>query len=110
MYKIVRRNEGTLRQIASNKSANNLINKDISPAVSLATTKAIDYYEKETTPYDRIYFMLEGELELTFDDQNNTLQKGDACFIARGTEYEMRGTFEAVVINQPAFGTNEITE
>ena len=105
MYKIVRQSEGVFRQIAENKSANNLINKDVSPNISLATTKATDYYEKETTPYDRTYFVLDGELELTVEDDTNTLQKGDSCFVHKGTEYEMRGTFEAVVINQPAFGT-----
>lgn len=104
MYKMIRKSEGTLRQIADNKSANNLITKDISPNVSLATTKATNYYEKETTPYNRIYYVLEGELELIVSGETNTLQKGDSCFIGKDTEYEMRGTFEAVTINQPAFG------
>ena len=106
MYKIVRQSEGTTRRITDNKSANNLITKDISPGVSLATTEATDYYEKETTPYDRIYFVLEGELELTVGGKTSNLQKGDACFISRGTEYEMHGTFEAVTVNQPAFGVD----
>ena len=30
---------------------------------------------------------------------------GDVCFIEKGTEYEMAGTFNVVVVNQPAFGT-----
>jgi len=104
-YKIVRESEGTVRQIAPNKSANNLITKEISPEISLATTKATDYYEQETTLYDRIYYVLEGELELTVDNETSTLKKGDACFIGKGTTYEMRGTFEAVTVNQPAFGS-----
>ena len=105
MYKIVHSTEGAIRQIADNKTANNLITKDISPDVSLATTKAIDYYEKEITSYNRIYFVLDGELELIINDEINALQKGDSCFIGKGTEYEMRGTFELVIVNQPAFGT-----
>ena len=107
MYKIVRESEGAVRQIAPNKIAYNLISKDISPNVSLATTKASDYYEEETTPYDRIYYVLEGELELTIQGESNTLQKGDCCFIGKGTIYEMRGTFEAITVNQPAFGSIE---
>lgn len=103
MYKIVRESEGSIRQIAPNKTANNLITKDISPNISFATTEATDYYEKEKTTYDRIYYVLEGELELSFDSEANTLQKGDACFIGKGTTYEMRGTFKAVTVNQPAF-------
>ena len=105
MYQIVRQSEGAIRQITDNKTANNLITKDISPDVSFAITKATDYYEKETTPYNRIYFVLDGELELTVNSEANTLQKGDSCFIGKDTEYEMRGTFEATVVNQPAFGS-----
>lgn len=60
MYKVVRESEGIVRQIASNKTANNLITKDVSPGVSFATTEATDYYEKETTLYDRIYYVLDG--------------------------------------------------
>lgn len=37
IYKIVRESEGVIRQIAPNKTANNLIGKDISPNVSLAS-------------------------------------------------------------------------
>lgn len=105
MYKIVRKLEGSIRQIAPNKTATNLIGKDISPTVSFATTKASNYYEEETTPYDRIYYVLEGELELTIAGEASMLQKGDTCFLSKGTTYEMRGTFEAVTVNQPAFGS-----
>lgn len=107
MYKIVRESEGRIRQIAPNKTVNNLISKDISPNVSFATAKASDYYEKETTPYDRIYYVLDGELELIIEDKTSPLRKGDSCFISKGTAYEMRGTFEVATVNQPAFGSIE---
>lgn len=105
MYKVVKASEGTIRQIAANKTANNLITKEISPAVSLATTEATDYYEKEACEYDRIYYVLEGELRISSDDVESTLQAGDACFIAKGTVYEMHGTFKVLTVNQPAFGS-----
>ena len=105
MYKVVRDSEGVVRQIAHNKTANNLITKDISPNISVATTEAADYYEKETTPYDRIYYVLDGTLELTVDGDSNSLRKGDVCFISKNTTYEMRGSFKAVTVNQPAFGS-----
>lgn len=104
MYKIVKASDGILRKISDNKSANNLITKEISPGVSLATTKAVDYYEKEISEYDRIYYVLEGKLSLAFDNHVTILDKGDACFISKGTEYEMSGTFEIIAVNQPAFG------
>ena len=105
MFAIVRESEGTMRRIAENKTANNLITKTISPELSLATTEATDYFEQEMTPYNRIYYVLDGQLEVTIDGETSTLQKGDACFIGEGTMYEMRGTFKAVIVNQPAFGT-----
>ncbi len=105
MYKVIRKSEGVVRQIAPNKTATNLVTKDICQDVSFATTKAVDYYEKETTPYNRIYFVLDGELELTIDGDTQVLARGDTCFIGKDTTYEMRGTFEAVTVNQPAFGS-----
>jgi|GEM_PF-760124 len=105
MHTVVKASEGTIRRIADNKTANNLITKEISPGVSLATTEATDYYEKETSGYDRIYYVLDGELQISSDGKESTLQAGDACFIPKGTTYEMRGTFKALTVNQPAFGS-----
>jgi len=105
MYKVVRSADAVVRQIADNKSANNLITKDICPDISLTTTKATDYYEQETTPYNRIYFVIEGEMELTVGGSSEMLLVGDACFLEKGTTYEMRGSFNAVTVNQPAFGS-----
>jgi ethanolamine utilization protein EutQ (cupin superfamily) len=106
MYKVVRKSEVSIRKIADNKVALNYITKDISQEVSLATTEANDYYEKETTEYNRIYYVLEGTLLLVFDKEEISLQAGDTCFVKQGTTYEMKGTFKAVMVNQPAFGTS----
>lgn len=105
MYKVVKTTQGTVRQIAANKTATNLITRDITLDLSLATIEATDYYEQETTQYNRIYYVLEGELELTIDGKTTKLQSGDTCFISKATTYEMRGTFKAVTVNQPAFGS-----
>ena len=106
MHKIVRAQEATVRHINDDKAVFNLITKDITPNMSLATTKAIDFYEQETTAYDRIYYVLEGEIELQFgNDDAQVVAAGDACFIAKGTAYQMSGTFHTVVVNQPAFGS-----
>ncbi len=104
VFKIIRSQDGVVRQIAENKIVTNLITKEISRNVSLATTKATDYIETETTTYDRIYFVLDGVLELTYEGEASVLAKGDACFIPKGSTYEMRGTFEVVAVNYPAFG------
>lgn len=84
MHKVIKASEGVARQVAKNKIVNNLVTKETSPAVSLATTDATHYYEKEVCAYDRIYYMLEGELHINSDGQESTLHVGDACFIAKG--------------------------
>ena len=105
MYKIVKSDDGNFRQITESKSANNLITKEISSTMSLATTEGVNFYEKEVTKYNRIYYVIEGELELGFDGTFSKLSIGDSCYIDAQTEYEMRGTFKAIVVNQPAYGT-----
>lgn len=107
MYRVVRRPEALVRKIAENKVAVNYITKDISQEVSLAIIEATDYYEKETTAYNRIYYVLDGTLVLVFNGEEMSLHVGDTCFIEKGMTYEMKGTFEVVVVNQPAFGTNQ---
>lgn len=105
MYKIVRKIEAKVRQIAPNKTADNYITKETTPVFSFATTKGDNYYEKIKAGYNRLYFILEGELVLTFNGKEERLRKDDTIYIEKNTEYEMTGTFNAVVINEPAFGT-----
>lgn len=105
MYKIVRKNEAKVRKIAPNKTADNYITKETTSIFSFATTKGDNYYEKIKVGYNRLYFILEGELILTFNGKKEVLKKDDAIYIEKNTEYEMNGSFNAVVINEPAFGT-----
>lgn len=105
MHTIVRASEGVVRHIAPNKTATNLITKDISPAVSLAVTTGTDYHEQETCQYNRIYYVLDGELKIESDGATSILHTGDAIFITKGTTYSMHGTFRAVTVNEPAFGS-----
>lgn len=107
MYKVVTSSEATVRQIAETYKANNYITKDISPDVSLAVNEANDHQETELTEYDRIYYVLEGEIEFDFDGDHVRLQPGDSCFVAKDTGYKFSGTFKAVVVNQPAFGSRQ---
>lgn len=105
MYKIIRKQNASVRKIADSYSALNYVNKDISPNMSLAVTDAQKHQETETTLYDRIYYLLEGKAIFIFDDKKVILEKGDSCFISKNTTYEISGTFKSVIVNQPAFGT-----
>lgn len=105
MYKIIKKSESTLREISETYIARNYITKDVSPNFSLAVNSATDHLETETTLYDRIYYVLSGEISLKIDGDVHTVKPGDGIFISKNTTYEFSGTFEAVVVNQPAFGT-----
>jgi mannose-6-phosphate isomerase class I len=104
MYKVVRQSEAIFRKIADNKFATNYITKDISPNISLAILEGKNYQEETITKYNRIYYVLNGKLTLSFGSEEISLKENDACFISENTEYEMFGTFKAIVINNPAFG------
>lgn len=105
MFKIVRKEDATIRKIAENKTATDYFTKDFSKDVSLTTLEATNYTNEFTPVQNFIYFVLNGELLLKFDDQEVELLQGDACFVTKGTTYIMTGTFQVVVISQPAFGT-----
>lgn len=105
MIKVVRQSEAVVRHIADTYKATNFVTKDISPNVSLAINEAINHSETETTDYDRIYYVLEGELNITGDNEPLLIKAGDACFVSAHTTYDFSGNFKAVVVNQPAFGS-----
>ncbi|MBW4061038.1 hypothetical protein HJC99_00490 [Candidatus Saccharibacteria bacterium] len=106
MYKIVRKQEAAVRKISETYEARNYITKDISRSVSLAVNTASGHSERETTDYDRIYYVISGELLINIDGESSGISTGDSLLISKGTIYDFYGTFEAVVVNQPAFGTS----
>ena len=105
MYKIVKESEGIIRKITNNKTVLNLITRDVTPNVSLAVIDAQEYRGDEQANYNRIYYVIEGSLTLTFDDNRQTLELGDSCYIEKGRKYQIEGTFKAIIVSQPAFGT-----
>lgn len=105
MIKVIRQSEAVVRQITGTYKATNFITKDVSPNVSLAVNEAVKHSETETTDYDRIYYVLDGELHIRLKDNDYTVYAGDACFISAHTTYDFSGSFKAVVVNQPAFGS-----
>jgi mannose-6-phosphate isomerase class I len=105
MFRIIRESEAVIRNITKNKKAANLITKEISGDLSLAVLEGVNYSEKEISAYSRIYYVLKGNLILNFGEEDHSLAPGDACFISKGTKYKMKGTFKAIAVNQPAFGS-----
>jgi mannose-6-phosphate isomerase-like protein (cupin superfamily) len=104
-YKLVRNNESVVRKITNNKRAYNFITKDTSPGVSLARVEAEKFEDKIKITQNFIYYVLEGQLTLKFDNETLVLSPNDSCFVPKGSSYIMSGTFKTVVVSQPAFGT-----
>lgn len=104
MYALIKKADTVVRNIFPNYSATNFITKDISPDISFAVTDANDFEDTTTTKENRIYYLLEGSLELIIDKDEIRLEPGDSCFISENTTYTMKGTFKSVIINSPAFG------
>lgn len=105
MITVVQKSEARVRQIASTYKATNFITKDITSSVSLAFNEAEHHLETETTDYDRIYYVIEGILSIKANSETYTVSTGDACFVSAHTTYDFSGSFKAVVVNQPAFGS-----
>jgi len=103
MFKIIRKKDALVRKIATNKSATDYITRELSKDVSLTVLKATNYTSEFTPAQDFIYFVLNGTLRLSFNSKEVELSKDDVCFVTKGTSYIMKGTFEAIVVSQPAF-------
>lgn len=105
MHHITLSHHATIRTVSASESMANYITKEIHPEASLSVVSAHDIEHQEQTPYSRMYFVLEGEMSIHIENQNYVLKPKDSIFISKNTRYSLQGSFEAVVINQPAFGS-----
>lgn len=106
MHKLITRQDAIPRKIAENKTAYNYISKEISPGVSFAVIEGTNYNAPVTAAQNWIYFMVDGDMTLRFKDEVITLHEDDACLVTKGEQYQMIGTYKAVIVCQPAFGTS----
>lgn len=106
--KLVKSDEGISRKISESYEVTNLIVKQDSKDISLAISKAENHSEiTENIKSDRIYYILEGELVVKTDNKKFVVQKGDSLFIPKNTKYQFEGTFRAILINSPAFDSQD---
>lgn len=60
---------------------------------------------------DRVYYFINANAKFKIDNESIIVKDGDVLFIEKNTVYSMEGTFDAVLINTPAFDiNNEIKE
>ena len=103
MYKVIRKQDASVIQVTENKTATSFVTKDFSPDVSLAVIENKGHFGKVIADNNRIYYVLMGKLILVFQEGTVELDVGDACFISRGSVYDMSGDCKVVTVDQPAF-------
>lgn len=100
MFMVLRKSDtGTKKITDEKKPLSEIVNID--EKVSLDVIKAEDHYEKITAEYTRIYYVTAGSMQLLIREREILLQKGDACFVEKGTILELAGTFEVIIIGKP---------
>ena len=104
MIKLIKNSEGKKREISKSYVITNLLTKEICENVSLVESDAKNHQEiTKGKGNDRVYYILEGKMDIINEEKKMTAEKGDVIFISKDTEYEFEGTFKAIIVNVPAF-------
>ena len=101
MFVVVRKSDISTRKEIKNESIEQSI-QDPTSNISLAFLEEQDYYVKTITEYNRVYYIYSGKMYLNIGGREIFLQKGDACFVEKGTPYEIKGTFNALAVHKIA--------
>ena len=70
--------------------------------VSLDFIEVEEYVEKGKASFNRVYHIYDGEMQVTINEREIILRKGDGIFIEKGMNFEMTGTFKAAAVNKVA--------
>ena len=101
---IIKKNKGVTRKIGKTYQVTNLLTREQCKNLSVAVSKARNHSEiTKNIKSERIYYILKGKLVLKRGNKKFVGEKGDIIFIPKNTEYQFQGTFEAILINSPAF-------
>lgn len=87
-------------------SIKNYLTKDFNENFSLAVSELKDGVHELTKSVvsDRIYYLITGKAKFLLDNDEIEVKAKDVLYIEKNTEYSFSGSFEAVLINIPAFG------
>jgi len=101
---LLKRNRGILRKISKTYQVVNFLTKEHCKNISVAIGKARRHKEiTKNIKSDRVYYILKGRLVVKSGNKKFIINKRDIIFIPKNTNYQFQGTFEAVLINSPAF-------
>jgi mannose-6-phosphate isomerase class I len=100
MFMIVKKAAEPIIKITDDKKKLSEI-VDLDDKLSLNVVEVTDHREKTTAAYNRVYYIYDGLMALHVNNQEIKLQKGDACFVEKGTKFELMGTFNVIIVSQP---------
>lgn len=108
---LIKARQGIIRKISKTYQVTNFLTKEHCKNLSVAISKARNHKEvTKNIKSDRVYYILTGNLVVSRGGKKFIAKKGDILFIPKNTKYQFQGTFEAVLINSPAFRKeNEIS-
>lgn len=101
--KLIKNKSGTLREVAKTYKILNLLTSDECSKLSIAIGNAVNHSETTVTQGVRVYYIMEGEMLINRSIKG---KKGDVIHIPPKTKYGIEGTFNAMIINSPAFDKN----
>ena len=100
MFIIARKSQASVKKIFDEKkSIDEIVPQDQKISLDIADVK--NHYEKTKAAFNRIYYVSEGLMHLSIKNQDFELHKGDACFVEKGTIFELRGTFNVIIVSHP---------
>ena len=105
MIKKTTKEQSAFREPSDSKKVHSYVTKEHEAPFSLALTEGKNLHDEETCEYDRAYFLLEGAMHIESEGEAIDLIAEESCFIGKGTAYTMSGTFRAVIVNSPAYGS-----
>lgn len=104
MYKIVKKEEGTIRK-QGDYSITNYLTKEFREAFSLAVLELNGQHElTKSIETDRIYYLIHGNATFIIEEETVKVKEEETLFIEKNTSYSFSGHCKAVLINIPAYG------
>jgi len=105
---LIKKSQGTVRKISKTYQATNFLTGRQSGNLSLAVSKAKNHNEiTKNIKSNRVYYILKGKLIVKQGSKRFAADRGDIIFIPKNISYQFQGTFEAILINSPAFNKED---
>ncbi len=107
MYKKITPNERVTRTVNCEHSIDNYLTKETTENISLAISKLNGELELSKTLSERVYYFIKANAEFNIEGEKVSVNDGDVLYFPSDTNYSVKGIFEAVTVNTPAFGVKK---